>query len=540
MKRWIGLLIAATSAAGSAAFVPEHLWSWDAIQLALGLDHFDIAIHQPHPPGYLGPMAAAWAFHAFGLPADRAMIAQSVLAAALAAASVFALARRLGTVQDGVVAGLSFAIHPLTLYYAVSGETYPMEALAAVLLVWFGLSVRAGAGLRALALFFFVYGVSGGVRQNLPLFFLPWAVWRLAAGVRADRLGWKGAGVAAAAALAGLLVWFVPLVALAGGPGLLFERFGTQFFRLFAAHYSPLMGASGSAVRHNLDVAWRFLVEALSVSGLAAIGTFVATRGRGLREGRLWAVWLAWLIPPFLWFTLLFVYKAGHLLFLVPVFAILAARAIRYGVSSRRMAAGLAAAVVLGQAALFLAPPAGWTRTVGGRCWPAIEYEETLTRETIAALTDLAAGRPESVLVVTRDARFDFRRAMYYLPEMRVLWLMDRESTGAARTGAEVCEARAHRVRCSTADEFWPSAAWPPEARIEVGPEVRWIAWFADPGTGFLRALERAVPVRLLRHGRLGEVWLSEWGAARDREVRVGPYRFVRTGVSARPEAGIP
>lgn len=530
MKRLSPLLLFAGTAGLCLAVRPEHLPAWDAIQMALGLDEFDMALHQPHPPGYLAPMAVAWALHALGLATDVAMQVQSILATALAAVAVFALGRRLGTAGEGILAALLFAMHPVTLFYAVSGETYPAEALFAVLLVGAGLRAGPGVSPARLAAFFALYGLSGGVRQSLPLFFLPFAVWRLVAACRGGGGAARPLALASAGSLAGLVVWLVPLSWLAGGPGRLADLFGTQFFRLFGAHYSPLMGAPGTAVVHNLDVFWRFVVEGLSASGLAAAVLLAATRLRPLRGDRFGWVLVAWIAPAFLWFGLMFIYKSGHLLFLVPAFALASARVVARGVGSRGLSLVVAAAAVLAQAGLFLAPPAGWVLAVGGRSWPAIQHAETRTAETLQALRGLAPGHPDRVLVVTRDGWFDFRTAMYYLPESRVVWILDRESTGAARPGALACEAQAHRVRCSSGAGFWTGDAWPDEAEVRLGPEVRHIAWFWDPGGRFREEARRVVPVRDVPAGWVAALEVTDLDAVPGPGFRVGPVRFVRSG----------
>ncbi len=512
------------------AIRPEHLPAWDAIQMALGLDEFDMAMHQPHPPGYLAPMAVAWVVHALGLAADLAMQVQSVLATALATVAVFALGRRLGTPTEGVLAALVFAVHPVTLFYSVSGETYPAEALFAVLLVGAGLRVGPGVSPARLVAFFALFGLSGGVRQSLPLFFLPFAVWRLVAACRDGRRATRPLAIALASSLGGLAVWLVPLLGLAGGPGRLADLFGTQFFRVFGAHYSPLMGATGSAVLHNLDVFWRFVVEGLSASGLAAAVLLAVTHLRPLRGDGFGWVLAAWIAPAFLWFGLMFIYKSGHLLFLIPAFALASARVVARGVRSRGLARAVAGAAILAQAGLFLAPPAGWVLAVGGRSWPAIRHAETLTAETLQAVRGLALGHPDRVLVVTRDGRFDFRTAMYYLPEMRVVWTLDQESTGAARPGALACEAQAHRVHCSSGAGFWTGDAWPDEARVRLAPEVRHIAWFWDPAGRFREVARRVVPVRDVPAGQIATLEVTDLDRVTGSGFRLGPYRFVRGG----------
>ncbi len=535
MKRLTPVLLFGGTVGLCLAFRPNYLPAWDAIQLALGLERFDMALHQPHPPGYLGPMAIAWLFYALGLPPDQAMQAQSVLCTALAAVALWWLGGRLGTSWEGLLAALMFVIHPVTLFYAVSGETYPAEALTAVLLVGAGLGVRKGMGAKHVAAFFALYGLSGGVRQSLPLFFLPNALWRLTEVWRGRR---RLVLVAGLSSLAGALAWALPLMWLAGGPGPLVDHFGTQFFRLFGAQTSPLMGAPRSAVLHNLDLLWRFTIENLSASGLAAVVLLVASRLRPLRTDALGGLLVAWVLPAFLWFGLMFVYKSGHLLVLVPAFALVSARAVTRGIESFVLVRAVAGAVVLAQAGLFLAPPEGWIRTVGGRSWPALQHGEVLTAETIEALRRLAGGRPERVLVITRDARFDFRTAMFYLPEMRVVWLLDHESTGAARAGVLACEAVAHEVRCASGQGFWTGEAWPKEAQVQVGPEVRYVVWFCDPAGPFHREVRRAVLVRDVRFGRLATLEVTDLEEVASPQFQIGAVRFVRSSPWPQDEEG--
>src|SRR5215470_6783477 len=55
----IGLGLAAATVLSRIPFRAHLLPTWDAVQFALALDHYDIAAHQPHPPGYILYVAAA-------------------------------------------------------------------------------------------------------------------------------------------------------------------------------------------------------------------------------------------------------------------------------------------------------------------------------------------------------------------------------------------------------------------------------------------------------------------------------------------------
>src|SRR5687768_9829892 len=46
------LAVAALFVCLHLAWLPRHLEDIDSINFALGLRHYDVAAHQPHPPGY--------------------------------------------------------------------------------------------------------------------------------------------------------------------------------------------------------------------------------------------------------------------------------------------------------------------------------------------------------------------------------------------------------------------------------------------------------------------------------------------------------
>src|SRR3954469_25761870 len=49
---WPAFLLAALFVATHLPFLPQSLEDIDSMNFALGLRHFDPALHQPHPPGY--------------------------------------------------------------------------------------------------------------------------------------------------------------------------------------------------------------------------------------------------------------------------------------------------------------------------------------------------------------------------------------------------------------------------------------------------------------------------------------------------------
>src|SRR5258707_2465234 len=66
-------------------FRSHALFSWDSANFALALDKIDIAMHRPHPPGYLGYVFVARLLrHVFPDP-NTALVVANLIATALAA-----------------------------------------------------------------------------------------------------------------------------------------------------------------------------------------------------------------------------------------------------------------------------------------------------------------------------------------------------------------------------------------------------------------------------------------------------------------------
>src|SRR6185295_7200963 len=76
-------------------YLPQSLEDLDSINFALGVRDFDVAQHQPHPPGYPIYILAAKAARAIVSSERLALSALSVLAGALGVLAIAALFRRL-------------------------------------------------------------------------------------------------------------------------------------------------------------------------------------------------------------------------------------------------------------------------------------------------------------------------------------------------------------------------------------------------------------------------------------------------------------
>src|SRR4029077_10432262 len=84
-------------------YLPSSLEDLDSINFALGLRHFDVSRHQPHPPGYPLFILAGKAFHAVVPSEAKALALVEVFAGALGVIAIGRLFRRLDP-EDGSLA----------------------------------------------------------------------------------------------------------------------------------------------------------------------------------------------------------------------------------------------------------------------------------------------------------------------------------------------------------------------------------------------------------------------------------------------------
>jgi len=534
-----------------AAFVPDLLLDWDPIQFALSLDRFSMPVHQPHPPGYLGFLAVAWAFHAAGMSAATSVQAASVAFAAASVGALAFVARRLWGGAAALVAAAAFATHPVTIFYAVSGESYAAEPLAACLLVALAAAAAGhrppaafaaaapGRLSRAAVAFFLAYGLSGGIRQGLPIYFAPLAAWVLLRSVRGlpARAAARAVAVAAGAALAGVVAWLAPAAALAGGLGEWLRMTLSQHLSLFAASFSPLLGAGGGMVAANLGALGRAAASLSIPAAVAAVLAIPAALRRpsvATAPGRVPLLAL-WIVPPLLWFSAMWLSKPGYLLVVAPGVAVAVGAVLARALPGPRAAPAVAIAIAGAQVALFLAPPFAWSAHLSPCSLPAIAYGQRTGADALDAIRAEAAGDPGSIAVVTRyGGGLSFRAAMMHLPEARVLWLVDRESTGAPVTGVDACEGHGGGTTCVSGHGFWERLDLPERAEVRLPPAVRRVVWvgegpFFDALSGAARGPAAGVGVREVRAGLAGTIRVSDLPPPPEPwRVEIGPYAFIR------------
>src|SRR3990172_5313679 len=148
------------------------LYNWDAVQFALALKEYDVAKHQPHPPGYILYVGLGRLLNSFLHDPTLSYVVLAMLASAAATLVVYVLAAALYDRLTAVTAASLLAVSPLFWFYGSVGLTYAGEALFACVVASRPYRALRGSE-RHLYLSAVALGLAGGMRQSILLLLFP-------------------------------------------------------------------------------------------------------------------------------------------------------------------------------------------------------------------------------------------------------------------------------------------------------------------------------------------------------------------------------
>jgi hypothetical protein len=366
---------------GAIAFLSSDLDDIDAVNFAMGVHRFDVALHRPHPPGYplyilLGKLSYRTLDASVGQTSGTSTMARSLafwsaLAGALAAFPLCRLFRLLAPDDPRVPAGAVLIALTCPLYwFTASRPLSDMVGLAAALGVqamlatafvrqqgWRDRSVTpdelASTG-RLIVLGAFLAGVIIGLRSQTLWLTMPVLVL-----VIADRAGRGAAGAIVGSLItfgAGVLAWLVPLTIATGGPAKYLAALTSQAGEdiegvdMLLTSTQPVRRLAFN-LHETFVLPWAAWPLAAVVLALAVLGALAM-----LRSSRRSLVLLAGLAAPYALFHLIYQENVTtrYALPLVPAVAFLCAR----GASVVLRRATSVGAVAIAAAGLWLAVPA--------------------------------------------------------------------------------------------------------------------------------------------------------------------------------------
>ncbi|MFA6098398.1 MAG: glycosyltransferase family 39 protein [Patescibacteria group bacterium] len=250
-KYKLELILAVIVLASRLPLMSKYFYSWDAAQLSLAFKHFDISMHQPHPPGYiLYVFLGKLIFYLTG-NANLAYVILSIIATIVAAVLFYHLLKLLlKDIRTSFLISLALVFNPYFWYYGEVTSTYIFDALFSMLFVYFAVLIIKKEEWRYFYYFSAALALSGGFRQSIVILFVPMWVYLLVLFIIRKNFNLKKILISCLVGLLFLGVWLVPLLIITGG---WHEWWGTSQYQWSAASQptSIFADASLAVVKDN-------------------------------------------------------------------------------------------------------------------------------------------------------------------------------------------------------------------------------------------------------------------------------------------------
>lgn len=417
--RYLSAVLIIAGIASRWLFQSRILHHWDSVNFALALEHFDVRLHQPHPPGtFVLYILFGRFFNSFFDDGNLSLVTVSMVATGFAAAVIFLLASAWFDNRRAIIISLVMLSSPLIWFQGEVALSYMLEFFWSLLIVYTCLKEKE-ASKTSLFVSALSIGLAGGIRPNTPFFLFPLWLAVLVSGLRKRRYTAKDALAALALVTLGVSLWAVPMIKMSGG---LFAYWDTlNWWR--KQHVESSVTAPGIALHlARLSV---FISYALGAALLPMV--WVLLKDWRILKEHLLKDWRAralavWILPGLAYYIFIHVQQSGHTFTIMPAVIILAGLSVaRLGHFLSRYNQGalviVTAIIIASNALLFLLGPAdifGASRmTLAPPTRRAIEEYDRYTATRLDAIRKHFSPEKTVVLAEPRN----FRIPDYYLRE---------------------------------------------------------------------------------------------------------------------------
>jgi hypothetical protein len=318
---WVALGICAIGIMTRIPFRAQILHHWDSVNFALAIDHFDVRLHQPHPPGtFVIYIILGRLVDAFLHDPSASLVWLSAVLSGFGAAALFLLSDEWFGRKVSLTTALLTIVSPMIWFHGEVALSYMLEFFWVPLVVYFcyKMQTRSWWGLLGSAL---LIGMAGGVRPNTPVFLFP--LWAL--GLIVHKYPLKNILLALLVMALGVLIWAMPMIAMSGGL--------TAYIEIMEWWQSQHMEESASLGGMAVNVI-RLGTYAAYTVGLGLIPLIAATiRGlpdivRSLRRDWRAQTLAGWILPGAGYFAVIHLRQPGHTFTIQPALLLLSSLAI--------------------------------------------------------------------------------------------------------------------------------------------------------------------------------------------------------------------
>lgn len=514
----ISLLLIVIVAVTRIPFVSKFLYEWDSASYALAFQNFNLAQEQPQTPGYILFVALGKASNYIFHDPNTSMVFLSIFFSILTAILVYFFVKRIFSTRTAIASSILLIFNPLFWFYGEIASIYIFEAFFAALIAYLSYKVLKGDGERFIYLSALILGLAGGFRLDLVEFMFPVWLFSLWYGYR------KNSFIKIIKALIvliiGVLLWFIPTIISAGGL--------EQYLKLAsslsttAGYTSVLLGANFSSQVINSGLALVWSLWGLTIFGIVMILLFLVYHNNSWRskfvpylKNPLSIFFILWIAPAFLFYLIIYVIKPGYILVYLPALMIILGYVVNRlsydltinfpRISPRSFLVSLLLIGIIVNSVIYFYPynlhqAETWEtsqdqlhgsqklffETDVGIMYnnQKIKANDQNTNLHINTITKLSNSNPNNTIIVIRDITredegFNFRKAMYYLPDYSVYYLY--QGSGDSRISNNT-------VWHGQYDSFNVNSG--PVVTIPLNKSVQRIVWIMSNETDFYQQVQ--------------------------------------------------
>lgn len=442
----------------------KFLYEWDSASYALALENYSIIHEQPQSPGYILYVALGRLVNFIFHDANTTLIFISIVISILTVFIVYFLSKEMFQRKVAISSAILLTFNPLFWFYGELSAIYIFQAFLSVLIAYLSFKAFKDKGyfiyLSALAL-----GISGGFRLDMVMFLFPLWLFCLWYG----KISLTKIIKAILTMVMGVLIWLIPTVISTGSLGNYLKLLSTVSS---AGSTSLLMGASlySQLINSGLTVVWSLL--GLTLFGAALLLIFLFYHRKNLvkkivgyrKNFKIW-FFILWIVPAFTFFFLIYIIKPGYTMVYLPALMIVLGYILKRlsedlhntfsRFSIRSIFISLLFIGVIINSFIYLYPYdlhqkdlwethqedlTGQEKTFFyinvGLMYnqEKIDINDANTLLHIETINNLSNSDPDSTIIVIRDITredegFNWRKAMYYLPNYDVYYLFDSENS---------------------------------------------------------------------------------------------------------------
>jgi len=401
-----------------------YLYSWDSVQFALSIEHFDVIKHQPHPPGYI--------FYSFGLKfldsfvkdPNLTMIYVNIAATIIASIFLFLLLFELTSDSDlnvrlllSSAAAAIYATNPIVWFYGCVSEIYAVEAcLVSALCYLLLLSIRRP---ELLPLTSILFGLAGGIRLTTEAFLIPVYLFVV---FKANK---RSILISLLCIVTSNLLWFIPIVVLTGGIRTYIRAVLNQGLRESSV-------TAGFKLRPFLEII-AALLQIITVPLLLLL----LIRIKSIRVKQQEIFLLIAILPALLFFLFIHFPKHGYLLVVIPTLIALTICLLRRQEYNPLLLSSVLLLSIILNYFVFTKPPVYKPAEVENKFEKAFLYQFTFPNRHVrnvqeermkAFITRISEfGDKKKIFVVDKGYFPNFRFVMYYFPKDISVTLFSRK-----------------------------------------------------------------------------------------------------------------